>query len=236
MRRHLHASRRNAGTANRQVAVALASAILVAAVLVAAVLSSSAPRRAGTNGRLLALPVNLKPGARFCQRYEVLPKGTAALVLTVNTGAPDRQGGPLEVLINLPGVRTIRGRAPGGYVTQPVAVALAQGAPPAGDMYGAEVCVRNRGRVTVAVFGERVFPGERAAAVTGRTKDAPARARIDWLRAGEETWFAFAPVIAERYALAKASFFGPWTLPLLAVLGLLTLAGVCVFLVRTLRA
>lgn len=169
--------------------------LLLAAVLVT--MASSAPRQAGSNH----VPdteevVNRRGPWRQCQDGELVPKDAAWLRLVVGTyGRPT------------PALRvTARGRG-GELVTA--------GGVPAGGREG-HVFVPVR-RVQSARQGVRVcvsVSGRRPTVLYG----AGGRLRLDWYRAGEETWFEILPTIAHRFSLARANPIGPALLPLAAVI------------------
>ena len=55
---------------------------------------------------------------------------------------------------------------------------------------------------------------------TGRTVlyGSGGQVHLDWLREGEESWFALIPTIAHRMSLARANPFGSLLLPVAALL------------------
>ena len=52
---------------------------------------------------------------------------------------------------------------------------------------------------------------------------AGGRIRLEWLRAGEESWFARLPTVAHRFGLGKGIAIGSWLLVLAGVV----LVGAC---------
>jgi hypothetical protein len=169
--------------------------LLLAAVLVT--MASSAPRQAGSN----LVPdteeiVNRRGPWRHCQDDEVVPKDAARLRLHVGT-----YGRPTPAL-------RITARGPGGDL-------VTAGGVPAGGREG-HVYVPVR-RVQRTRQGVRV-----CVSVSGRRRtvlyEAAGRLRLDWYRAGEETWFEVLPTIAHRFSLAKANPVGPALLPLAALI------------------
>jgi len=198
--------------------------VLVAAAFVVA-LSDSAPRRSGTNAtvRKSGNLVAIVPGSRFCQREAVVPKGTAAL-RTFFRFRPSPPGGPLEITVRH-GDRVIAtahlpaGRSPGSPRV-PIAHIPHD--------TSATVCFANQGTRTVQ-FAGNVTPEYGGNNPTGAK--LPDVVRIDYTRPGHETWWTFAPVVAERFGLVKSSFVGSWTLyAVLGVFGLLCTGGIVLVL------
>jgi hypothetical protein len=159
----------------------------------------------GTNDlRTLVAAIQLAPGQSACQPGEAVPAGTGGVRLypvgraTVVVSVGGRRGtgsGAGEVAVDLPGAAAddVAPRAPG------------------------EVCVRNAGTAALALAGEAFAPSRAA-----RSDGAPqvGRARIDYLRPGEESWWALAPAIAERITGARAALAGevaPYAWALLAL-------------------
>jgi hypothetical protein len=48
-------------------------------------------------------------------------------------------------------------------------------------------------------------------------KPQPGRIDVVYLRPGRESWWQLLPTLDQRFGLGKASFFGGWTLPALAL-------------------
>jgi hypothetical protein len=178
-------------------------AIGVVALIVglAVLLGHSAPRQAGTNSIVEAGQViELRGDDRHCQPGETAPRDAARLRLLVGT-----YGHPVPTLRV-----TVRGEA--GHV-------LTEGTKPAGGREGhvviplrkvekttpgTEVCIATSGGQRMVLYGQ------------------PPNIRLEWLRPGEESWYALVPTVAHRFALGKAALFGSlW----LVFAGLLVLAA-----------
>jgi hypothetical protein len=187
-----------------RIVVAIGVAALVAGL--AATLAQSAPREAGSNNAMTgAQAVGLTPHKSYCQDGETIPKDAGRLQVIVGTFG--RPVPALHVSVHGPDGRLVTaGRLPAGSREGPVAipVRLVETTTP-----GARVCFEADGTRTV-LYGD------------------VGRARLDWFRAGDESWFALTPVVAHRFALGKASLFGPGWLLVVA----LVMAAAAVLAVR----
>jgi hypothetical protein len=169
-----------------------------------AILSKSEERLAGTNAQVKVSGNDvLIRGRRVACQSENVPARAAALRVFVGG-----DGGPLEVSIR-EGNRTVaRGRF--GFVLDRLP-ATAELSPAVNrDIVPAEVCFRNRGRRTLRLAGDRTplkFSGANPWGVV--FADEP---RIDYLRAGDESGWALAGIVADRFGRSKTSFFGSWTM------------------------
>jgi hypothetical protein len=164
-----------------------------------------------------------------CQA-ESIPAETVSL--RVYAGVPAGRTGPLDVTIREGG--RIVSRATFGVVRdgRPATAELSPPVPQ--EIVPAEVCFRNRGRATVRLAGNRTalkFGGANPYGL--EFGDQP---RIDYLRPGEESGWALAGTVADRFGRVKASFFGSWTM--WAVFGLVGLswAAAVVLMLRRLPA
>jgi hypothetical protein len=179
----------------------LAAGFVLLLAAVAITLAHAEPRQAGSNHVPEAEEVVKRRGVwRHCQGGEIVPKDAAKLRLLVGT-----YGRPTPRL-------RVRALAPGGGVAT-------AGSLPAGRAEGhVDIPVRPVGqsqgdvRVCVSVSGP------------GRTVlyGSAGRLRLDWFRAGSESWFGLLPTIAHRFGLARANPVGPLLLPLA---GLILLAA-----------
>jgi hypothetical protein len=87
-------------------------------------------------------------------------------------------------------------------------------------------CLRVGGSSKLLIGGERGLGGiER---VDGKRQ--PGAVSLIYLRPGSESWWELLPTLKTRFGLGKASFFGDWTLPVIALL----LLGVWIATVRLL--
>jgi hypothetical protein len=213
-----------------RVRVVLAIALLLTAGALALDMSGRAPRIAGTDHvDPLVFAATVPGGHELCQPGMVLPPDAASLSMLVGTFG--RPVPPLAVrFLDQRGALVARGSpAPGtreGRVTVPLSRTR-------GAAVGGTLCLANRGRTQIVLGGESVAAGVGSVRVDGRV--LPGRIGVAYLRPGRESWWHLLPTVDERFGLGKASFFGDWTLPAVA----LALAGVWAYalwlLVRELR-
>ena len=210
----------------RIAALAATAALVLVVVLV---LSQSGHHRTSSNGAPPVTEVELPAGAELCQGGEYLPAETGRIVLyPAQDGGPV---GPLEVrAVAGEGGELAGGRvAPQDYGSD--ATAVAELTPLREDAVGAVVCIKNTGAEATALRGD-AHPAQGGAAVLvpGPNPGPPpyVRMRFEYEFPEASTWWSFAPEIAERFGLVKATFFGSWalwaTLAALLVLALGTLA------------
>jgi hypothetical protein len=210
--------------------VRLAIAVGLVLVLAAAALelSDSRQRLAGSNARVSGSgnEVRLAPGERTCQVLSI-PGQTAAL--RVFPGAPTGVAGPLDASIESGGGTVAT--AGFGRVRDEVVETAELTRPLQAELVGARVCFRNRGPVELRLAGDRTpvlyTPGNPYGVIF------PDEPRVDFMRAGEESWWDLAGTVAERFGLIKTSFTGPWTLwAVLALLAATWVASVALLLRR----
>lgn len=178
------------------VRAALVAGAVVLLAAVAAVLARSEPRLAGSDAVLpQAYVITLEPGQESCQKDAVVPADTARLRMTV---ASFRRPEPaLRVSLQQDGKVIGRGGRGPDWEEGPVIVPLTEWV---GERRApVRICVRNAGPVPMAVAGEPAAPEGR-------------RLSFEFLRAGEESWFATAPRVARHFGLGKADLLGGgWT-------------------------
>ena len=173
------------------------------------------PRLAGGNdARLVAYPVLLAPGERFCQTGERVPPDAATLQL--DAGTEGRPGPPLAVTV---GAR--RSQVAGGYRDGPLTVPV-----PAGGGTPMTVCVRNEGDRRVFLAGQTnalAIPPGLAATVDGAP--LPAVARTLYWRDGEESGWEIAGTVLDRWSRVTAlGAVTPWLA--LGLFGIVVVAAV----------
>jgi hypothetical protein len=172
------------------------------AVSVGLTLAHASPRLAGSDDvEATALLRELPPhGGRLCQNGETLPRGTAALRLSLQS----ETGPPIGVVALAKGRRVAGGQRAPGWGGSSVTVPLST--PPRRDV-PLRICI------DVGASGEHVD-------VLGAT--ASGRIRIDDLRAGPESWWSLAPAIVTRLGRGHA-----WSGPSVAIVaGALMLAAI----------
>jgi hypothetical protein len=179
-------------------------------------MSGSAARLAGSDGvRTEVFAVVVPGGGTVCQTVGRLPSDTGAAKLLVGTYY--RPLPPLALrFVDKSGAAValgeIRGGGRQGYITVP----LRQLGPLSTV---SRACLHVGGQFQVALGGTPVAAHTAAAVLNG--KPVPGLVSIYYLRHGTASWWQFLPVLDLRFALGKASFFGSWTLPFVAVLVLL---------------
>jgi hypothetical protein len=186
-------------------AIALGLLLVVGALVV--VLSKKEQRLAGTNAQVAVSgnDVVIRGGKRNCQG-DAVPKQTAAV--RVFAGVPRGTAGPLDLVIRK-GDRII---ATGRFTKVEDGLAASTPlSPPVGtEKWPVELCLKNRGRATIRLAGDRTpirFSGSNPWGLV--YADEP---RVDYLRSGEESGWSIAGLAAERFGLVKTSFFGSWTM------------------------
>ncbi len=191
-----------------RVAAAIAAGLVLVLVLLSVVLLRDDPRLAASNMRVVtsgrALTVN--PGKPLCQMTEV-PAGTARVRVFA---APQwvSRGGPPAVIITPP--RGAPTTAVGSRFTGERPVDIELDRPFEDGVEQAQVCVVNRGPTPFQVAGNQTPELYSPANVYGQLLEDDAR--LDFFRAGEESYAELAPELAARFGLGKASIFGEWTM------------------------
>jgi hypothetical protein len=163
--------------------------------------------------------------AEACQSGEVLPRGTAAIRLGLTTAL-----GPEAEVRVLSGARLIASgtQAPGwegASVTVPVRP-LAQAFAPV------TVCLRiTHLNGPVTMLGWRT---PRAVSAVGEGKHLPGRMHVEYLRRGDESWWAMATATARRLGLGRTDS-GTWNALLVMALAAALIALSSWLVVRELR-
>jgi hypothetical protein len=191
----------------RAVRTALAVGLAVLAVSIAATLPHALRRLLGSNDvrTLVGFEADPVRVLRLCQRDELLPRGTAAVRLSLSSG---RRPGPAVRVSAIAGGRPVAsGYRAAGWRQATLVVPLRDAV--ARDVL-ARVCVAIAAGPPVNV------------AVTAAPGEGETRLRIDELHAGRDSWWSFLPTIVHRIGLGHA-----WSGPSVAlVVALLTLAAV----------
>jgi hypothetical protein len=209
--------------------VRLVLGVAVLAIVAAFVLdmSRSAPRLAGSNHVGQAVFADVVPGGgRLCQPESGPPNGSAIAELLIGTYG--RQLPALEVtFLSASGAVVSSGRRAAGGPQGDVGIFLSH---PRGE--AVRSCLRVGGHHKVAVGGE----GQGSTAGTLLDgKAVPGRASLVFYRSGSESWWQLLPTLATRFGFGKASFFGDWTLPLMALMLLGAWVAALRLLLRELR-
>lgn len=183
--------------------IALAAGCVVLLLALGLALAEAAPRQAGSNYVPEFGPVKEFTGSdRHCQEEGLVPADAAALRLRVGTyGRPTPR--IRATMSTLDGRRVSAGTLPGG---RPEGIVVVPLRPSTKDSSGGIVAC-----IETGPGGRTVFYG------------AGGRIRLEWLRAGEESWFALLPTVAHRFGLGKGIAIGSWLLVLAGVV----LVGAC---------
>jgi hypothetical protein len=208
------------------IAVRVASGLALLVVLAGALVAVSAerPRLAGTNNVFDTFPnVVVQPGSEACAQDELVPGGTAAVRVRVTR--PDPPAPPLELRLEQGGRELARGRLEEGWGDGPVDVPIDPAVRETQERVS--VCFRNAGTVPATLWGYGAAGGPRAV-VDGTTSNE--RTRLTYLRAGEESGWEVAGVVARRMGNVRGSLLDGWAFYgwLAALVGALAAAAVAV--------
>jgi hypothetical protein len=212
-----------------RVRVVLCVALLAVAGAVVLDMSGRAPRTAGSDHISPAVfSATVTGRGVLCQPNVSLPGDAARVQLLVGT-----YGRPVPDLriafLGAAGAEVATGRLPAGaqqgYVTIPLV--RTRGAVPASSM-----CLRVGDSAKIVLGGEAGAFGANSEVVDGAAQSG--RITLLYLRQGSESWWQLLPELARRFGLGKASFFGAWTLPVVALLLLGVWAGAVRLLLREL--
>jgi hypothetical protein len=195
----------------RAARLVLGAALLLAAGALALDMSGRAPRIAGTDHISPAIfSAALPHGGTLCQSGMTLPSDAARMEVLIGT-----YGVPVPKLsasfVGAGGRVLAAGRLAAGAHEGDVAIPFGY---PHGPTAEGTLCLRVGGTGKV-VFGGEPSAGAASELVDG--KPQPGRIEVVYLRPGRESWWQLLPTLDERFGLGKASFFGDWTLPALAL-------------------
>jgi len=222
-----------------------AGAVIVALAL-AAVVGLAAAALAGDRSQAFTLgvarssPVELKPRQTVCQAPVTVPPDGAFDGIRVSVGTRGRPGPPLEATVRTvdpadpaatTGAVLARGTLARGYREYPAVPAQTVwvGRVPAGRTV--TVCLQNRGRGRVAVFGD-VDAAARTSTSFVEGAGTGLDVALDFQRREPRSLASLIPAMLDRAALFRAQWIGTWTYWLL---GALVLLAVPALLVRAVR-
>jgi hypothetical protein len=210
--------------------------IVVGLLAVAVVGATKADPLAFTLGVTNAAPAaELGLGDETCQEPVRVPDSAAAFDdVVLSLGTYGQPGPPVEVTITpVAGGRPIaRGRLARGY---PDVQKQAQHRVAVGHVSRRDplrVCIRNLGLNRVAVYGNGDISA-RTSTATFNGKPTAADINLSFERSNDRSALTLLPAMVTRASLWHASWFGGWTVVLLA---LAVVLGVPALLVRSLRA
>ena len=194
-----------------RVRVVLAVSLLAVAVGLAIDMSGRAPRTAGSNRVLPATFATVAPaGSVVCQPQGSPPSGAASAQLTIGTYGRPRPELRLDFL-DAAGRTVSSGRLPAGVAQGVIAIPLS---PAHGE--AVRVCLRVAGPERIALAGESLAASPTSVSIDGH--EQPGVMSLMFFRAGKESWWQLLGTLTTRFGLGKASFFGDWTLPAMALL------------------
>jgi hypothetical protein len=212
----------------KRVRMVLAAGLLTVIAVLAVELSGSAPRTAGSNHVVPTVFAATVPGGGIVCQPVVPPPGAMSAVRLL-IGTYGRPVPPLVIrFLSVAGATVAQGRLAPGAREGDVTVRM-RNAAQLSD--AASVCVRVGGSSTVVLAGERGPGGTE----TVNGKPVAGALSLMYVRRGSESWWQLLPTLDTRFGLGKASFFGDWTLPVLAILLLAVWVATARLLVQELR-
>ncbi len=185
--------------------------MLILALLLVRTLAQSHLRRTGTNNLPPVAELAVAPAATSCQTEALVPGDTG----NVTFGARASGSAPTTVRLSL------RGSA--GTVAAPTAmtyVFMRLSPSIAADRRDVDVCFTNEGTQPLVLYGAAPPDG------------TPVRVRVDWYRPAAQRNLTMGSTVADRFALQKAPFLGPWTFWLAAALVLALSLAALVWMLR----
>ena len=191
------------------VRAALALGLTLVAIGVAVVMSGSPVRIVGTSSAAMRTRIGFLQGrSGACQDGEALPKGTTAIRVALEAVV-----GPRVSVTALSGGRVLaRGAHGSGWTGADVTVPVGYLARPATN---AIVCVAvGQSREVIAMIGQRSGAPSAATSAGG---PLAGRMRIEYLGAGDRSWWSMVLPVARRIGLGRAPG-GTWVVLLQALL------------------
>jgi hypothetical protein len=214
--------------------LALGLAALLVLALLALEMSGSAPRSAGSDHNNPAVFAATVPGGgTVCQPIVPLPEDVARAQLLIGT-----YGHPVPALqLTFSGAAGVvaSGTRPAGGAEGTVLIPVhrVSDSGSGSSSVASSFCLHVGGHSTVALGGEGGPIGASSELVNGVAQGG--RVSLLYLRAGSESWWQLLPSLDHRFGLGKASVFGDWTLPVLALMLLGIWIAALRLLLRTLR-
>jgi hypothetical protein len=195
-------------------------------------LIQSKPRVAATNSRVIASGVSvfLNPHARRCQRGEYLPRDADRLRVFVGVEA-GQASQPFELILRGTGPQVLaRLQSPPSYKSGPLVLKLP---PRSQSISNAQLCVQNKGARSLGFAGNLTSDQPQSpGAFNIPSERLGDEIRADYFLPGDKSWLDIAPKVADRFALFKPGWEGPWTLWAGLVLALLTAISGVALMVR----
>jgi hypothetical protein len=208
----------------------LAVALAVAGGALVLDMSGRAPRLAGTDRIFPAgFVATLANGQEMCQPSTSLPGDAARVQVVVGTYGPPVPEMSVRFLGPNGSVRAA-GRLAAGAAQGVVTIPLSY--PHGGEVANGTLCIRVLGGKTTVLGGSVIPVGPVSAQVEGKAQAG--RITTIFLRPGRESWWQLLPTLSRRFGLGKATFFGDWTFPAMALLLLAVWIGAVRLLKREL--
>lgn len=214
-----------------RVRIALGLALIATLVGFLIDMSGSAPRLAGGDRIHWPAPdpgVAVAPaGAKMCVLGTILPGDAASMVIAIHGAA--RLPRITATFTDASGAFLARGVLAKGAI-ESGAVTIALHRPAHAPSAQGSLCLRGSGRATLLYDG---VTGLGTTTVNG--VDQTGSPAIIYYRRGSESWWSLLGALDLRFGLGKATIFGDWTLPVLALAALALFGGVVRLLLRELR-
>jgi hypothetical protein len=219
-----------------RIRLVLAIGLVLVAGALALELSGTAPRTAGSDHTSpVIFAVTAPGGGAVCQQAPYLPPDAARVKLLIGTF-----GRPVPELrlafLDARGREVAEAHRAAGGREGPLLLDLRwlSGAPGRWTAASATVaCLHVERAGNIAIGGEGGPPNPQSAMLG--TKPQPGRISLIYLRSGEESWWQLLPSLARRFGVGKASLFGTWTLPVIALLLVAVWIATTRLLLRELR-
>jgi hypothetical protein len=200
------------------VSVVLAAGVLIVAALSIREMSGSGPRTAGSD---LIRPDTfseiLPAGGTLCQAIGSFPDDAARASVLIGTYDRPMPAMSMRFLSASHQVGAYGALAAGAPATQGYVMVPLRRVPRAGQITTA--CLHVKGTGHYAIGGEGGIVTPTSAVINGKQKSGSIS--IFYFRRGSESWWQLLPTLDQRFGFGKATFFGAWTLPVMALLVLL---------------
>ena len=208
--------------ARSAVRIVLALGLILVTALFVREMSGSGPRTAGSDRiRPDTFSEVVPAGGTLCQQTGPLPDDAAAASVLIGTYSRPMPAITLQFLNQARQVVAHGKLAPGahadqGYVMVPLVRTRESNSV-------TTTCLRLGGSAHYAIGGEGGPVTPISAVING--KPLPGSISVFYYRRGDESWWQLLPTLDQRFAYGKATFFGAWTLPVMALLVLVVWIG-----------
>jgi hypothetical protein len=204
------------------VRVVLAVGVLLVIGLFVREMSGSASRGAGSDRiRPDTFSVILPAGGTLCETVGPLPDDAARASVLIGTYSRPMPSIDLRFLNAAHQVVASGHLPPGAPANQGYVMVPLHRTGPAISV--ATACLHVGGSAHYAIGGESGPVTPISAVVNGKQESGSIS--IFYYRAGSESWWQLLPTLDQRFAFGKATFFGSWTLPVMALLVIVVWIG-----------